>query len=193
MAGNGAANRGGEQTVTRLLQRWQAGDGEALDQVVPLAMEELHTLARSSLRRLGSSQLQPTELVHEAYLRLVGLEEMSWEGRVQFFALASKVMRGIVIDHLRRHLALKRAGDAVTLVDFPAARSMTPEEMLDLDRALEELAQRDERKGRVAEMRLFAGMGHLEIGAALGVAERTVKRDWQFAKVWLYRRLRGEE
>ena len=77
MAGNGAANRGGEQTVTRLLQRWQAGDGEALDQVVPLAMEELHTLARSSLRRLGSSQLQPTELVHEAYLRLVGLEEMS--------------------------------------------------------------------------------------------------------------------
>lgn len=183
---------GSDHTVTHLLQRWQAGDSEALDQVVPLAMEELHTLARSSLRRLGSSQLQPTELVHEAYLRLVGLEQMSWEGRAQFFALASKVMRGILIDHLRRQLAQKRAGDAVTLVDFPAARSVSPEEMLDLDRALAELMDHDGRKARVAEMRLFAGMSHKEIATALEVAERTVKRDWQFAKVWLYRRLRGE-
>jgi RNA polymerase sigma factor (TIGR02999 family) len=144
-------------------------------------------MARGQLRREHLSTLEPTALVHEAYLRLVDQKRAEFHDRAHFFAIAATVMRRVLVDQARARLADKRQHMAVPLAvatDLAASRDRDPE-LLDLDRALERLAVEHARAARVVEMRFFAGLGEREIGEALGVAERTVKRDWAFARAWL--------
>lgn len=181
-----------DHTVTQLLRRWQDGDSQALDLIIPQTMPELHRLARSALNRnAGGDDLQPTELINEAYLKLVDLKEMNWESRVQFFGLAAKVMRNILVDQARMMAAKKRSSDNADdpyFFEIYGAGKLTAEELTELNEALEALAEMDKRKAAVVEMRFFAGMSYKEIAAFFNVAEKTAKRDWQFAKVWIYQK-----
>lgn len=181
------------QTVTQLLHKWQAGDEEALKALMPLTLKELRRCAKGILgRRSGIASLDPTELIHEAYLRLVDLSKMSWENRVQFFALAGQMMRNILVDQARAASAQKRGGQAfaVTLDDGVMPTNPDPEALLALDQALTELQALDARKANVVVLRYFGGLNGNEIAQFLSVDERTVKRDWQFAKVWLFQKLK---
>lgn len=179
--------------VTRLLLRWREGDEEALEAVAPLIYDELRRRARHHMRREREGHvLQTTALVHEAFLRLADLE-MEWRDRVHFFAVASRLMRRVLVDFARRRKAEKRGGDAPVLsldealvADGPAAPAV---DVLAVDRALDSLAQVDERKVRVVEMRCFAGMTIDETVEALGVSHATVERDLSFARAFLARRL----
>jgi RNA polymerase sigma factor (TIGR02999 family) len=137
--------------------------------------------------------LQPTGLVHEAYLRLAGSPDLAWHSRAQFFAIAARVMRQVLVDHARRRRAAKREGCRVTLTE-DAAPAAAPLDVLDLEEALTELAALDPRQARVVELRYFAGLDVEETAEALGLSARTVKREWQTARAWLQRRLtRGRE
>lgn len=177
--------------VTRLLKQISAGDKGAVDQLVPLVYEDLRRLADYHIRkeRLGHT-LQPTALVHEAYLRVVNLHEVDWQNRAHFISVASNLMRRILIDHARGRMAVKR--DAGQRVDVNLAREAgylsleQSTELLALDEALERLAELDERQSRIVEMRYFGGLSLEEIGLALGLSSRTVKRDWALAKIFLH-------
>lgn len=178
--------------VTEILQEWRRGNNDASARLFPLVYEELKRQARRQLsRERPDHTLQPTALVHEAYLRMVEQSSVAVESRVHFFAFAARVMRQILVDHARRHNAEKRGGAnerfAVTDLDFLPQQSAG--EMLELDEALGRLEAFDERKCRVVDMRFFGGLSEREIAEVLGVTEKTVRRDWQFAKLWLYREL----
>lgn len=178
--------------VTGLLLAWSEGDRAALDRLVPLVERELHLLARRHLRgeRAGHT-LQTTALVNEAYLRLVRQREAQWQNRAQFFAVAARLMRRILIDHARRHAYAKRGGDTPR-VSLDEACVLTEEragELVALDDALELLAKVDERKGRIVELRYFGGLTVDETAEVLGVHPETVNRDWQRAKAFLLREL----
>jgi len=182
------------QTVTQLLHQWQGGDEQALKALMPLTLEELRKCAKGLLARKPAAALQPTELIHEAYLRLVELDQMRWESRVQFFALASQVMRNILVDQARAAIAQKRGGDAfpVTLDEKVLPLAPSNEALVALDQALIELQAHDARKAKVVALRYFGGLSGSEIAQFLNIDERTVKRDWQFAKAWLYQKLKPE-
>lgn len=177
--------------VARLLKQISAGDKSSVDQLVPLVYEDLRKLADHHIRneRVGHT-LQPTALVHEAYLRVVNLREVDWRDRAHFISVASNLMRRILIDHARGRMAVKR--DAGRRVDLDLAReagSLSLEqsvELLALDEALERLAELDERQSRIVEMRYFGGLSLEEIGLALGLSSRTIKRDWALAKIFLH-------
>ncbi|HXW07924.1 MAG TPA: sigma-70 family RNA polymerase sigma factor [Vicinamibacterales bacterium] len=178
--------------VTRLLVKWRHGDRAALDALIPLVYRELRGVAANRLRgeRPGGS-LQTTALVHETYLRLVDLKRLKVENRCHFFAVAARLMRQILVDQARRAQADKRGGGQtiVTLeVDSPAS---TPSiiDVLALDRALEELADMDERLCRIVELKFFGGLTIDEMADALDVSCATVERDWAVAKAWLYARM----
>jgi len=180
--------------VTALLRRWSQGDEEALNELIPLVYEDLGRLANYYLQRESHAQtLQCTALVHEVYLRLCKQEDPHWEGRAHFFAVAAKMIRRILVDHARRKFADKRGGrfqpgqleEAVTL---PAPSNL---DMVALDESLQELAEFDDRKCRVVEMRFFGGLEAKDIAVVLGTTEATVRRDWKIARAWLYRRLLG--
>ena len=184
--------------VSELLLAWGAGDRAALDALVPIVYAELHGQARHALRREGVGHtLQPTALVHEAFLRLVDQRRARWESRTQFFAVAAQVMRRVLVDHARTRLAAKRGGGAqpVTLADVGAdaeravAGGSADVDVLALDAALGRLTTLDPTKARLVELRYFAGLSIAETAAALGVSASTVDREWAITRRWLRREL----
>ncbi len=177
--------------ITQLLGELQRGDARAADRLLPVVYEELRRLARTYFHQEPTEHtLQPTALVHEAYLRLVD-GGVDWQGRAHFFGVAARAMRRILIDHARARRADKRGGgvpraslDAIDVADG----LMPPDEyLLSLDEGLQELARLDEQQARVVEMRFFGGLNVEETAAVLDISPRTVKRDWAMAKGWLHR------
>jgi len=180
--------------ITQVLLDLRAGSSTARARLVELVYDELRALAGSALRRQPRSHtLQPTELVHEAFLRLVGQDDVQWNDRAHFFAACAGVMRNILADHARRRAARRRGSGArpVTLVNTIAARQDEPLDIVALDEALMQLTALNERHARVVECRFFADMTVPEIAEALGVAPRTVDNDWAMARAWLSAHLSG--
>ncbi len=185
--------------VTLLLAAWHDGDPEALSRLMPLVYSELRRLAARSLdgeRR--DHTLQPTALVHEAYLRLAGGAVPRWHDRVHFFAVAAQVMRRLLVDHARARRTDKRGGGARRLpleaaLEIGAPGAGDPELLLALDVALDELAEHDARKARIIELRFFGGLTQEETALAVGVATSTVILEARLARAWLYRRMASEE
>lgn len=179
--------------VTRLLIDWQQGDKAALDQLMPLVYHELRKLAGGYLKNERRNHtLQPTALIHEAYVRLVAGEMPDWQNRAHFFGVAARLMRQILVDHARTIKASKRGGELQKLSLDDAPPVFAHEDaagLLSLDDALRKLAVLDERKARVIEMRAFGGMSVEDTALALGVSEPTVKRDMRLAQAWLRREL----
>jgi len=178
--------------ATATLKRARRGDADAVEAMLPLVYDELHALARACFRRERVEHtLQPTALVHEAYLRLIDDSAVAWQDRTHFFGIAARSMRQILVEHARRHLAEKRGGDrvAVTLSGHLASDEEECLDLLDLNEALTELAGHDARKAEVVELRFFSGLTVEEVAAALGASLTTVERDWRMARAWLRRRL----
>lgn len=179
--------------VTQLLIDWGDGDPGALDRLMPLVYDKLHQLAERYMRheRRGHT-LQPTALVHEAYLQLIDQKRVKWQNRAHFFAVASQLMRRITMLHVRRLRAAKRGGGQAP-VPLDETIEVTPERseaLIDLDDALDGLARLDAQLARVVELRFFGGMTVAETAEALGVSPTTVKREWRAARAWLLDRLR---
>lgn len=184
--------RGSSEQVTSLLIRWRDGDKAALDALIPLVYGELRRLAHHYLSGERSDHtLQSTALVHEAYARLVGQKLPEWQSRAHFFGVAAQLMRQILVDYARKHRAEKRGGDfcklALDVVDAEPKR--TELDVVALDDALQNLAKIDPQQSRVVELRFFAGLSIEDTSEVLGVSPSTVKRDWNTARVWLYREL----
>lgn len=182
--------------VTQLLADLREGHSDALDALLPVLYGELRALAARQLakERRGHT-LEPTALVHEAWLKLVDQRVRDWQNRAHFMAIAATAMRRVLVDHAVAAKAQKRGGGRarVTLIDTPGEVATDPLDVIALDQALEELTRHDPRKARVVELRFFAGLENAEAAAALGVAERTVERDWRLARAWLRKELsRGE-
>jgi RNA polymerase sigma factor (TIGR02999 family) len=165
-----------------------AGRDGAREKLIPLVYEELHTLADRYIRRQKPGHtLQPTALVHEAYLRLGVDDEAEWENRAHFFRIAAKVMRNVLVDHARRRQSLKRGGGLkrVPLVSTVEITSDPTHSLIDLDAALERLAGMDPQTAQVVELRFFGGLNVEETGRVLGISPRTVNREWTLARAWL--------
>jgi RNA polymerase sigma factor (TIGR02999 family) len=180
--------------ITELLSRWSNGDLAARDALVPLVYDELRRIARRSLSgQRGDHTLQPTALVHEAYLRLTRSDSKDWRDRAHFFALAAQMMRQILVDHARKKAAAKRGGNAVTLVlDEASAVGGRPSlDLLALDDALKQLAALDARQSQIVELRFFGGLSIEEAAEAVKISPATTKREWTTARLWLYHALNG--
>jgi RNA polymerase sigma factor (TIGR02999 family) len=180
--------------VTSLLRAWGEGDPTARDRLMPLVYDELRRRATAYLRRERKGHtLQPTALVHEAYLRLAGQDRSEWKNRDQFFGIAAQMMRRILVDHARAHKMTKRSGQwaRVSLVDAIAQQRPVDVDVLDLDTALTEMAAFDSRKSQIAELRFFGGLSLEEAGRTLGISVATVEREWQAARAWLFSRLQA--
>jgi RNA polymerase sigma-70 factor (ECF subfamily) len=185
------------QDITRLLIQWSKGDASAFDRLVPLVYPELHRLARHYMRGERNERLlQPTALLHEAYLRLVMRDEpdIEWRDRSQFFAAAASVMRRVLVDSARYEARAKRGGGGLKLVfdENMAIPQAGTANLLEVDQALTELARFDERKARMIELRYFGGLTQEETAKATGVSLSTVKRDMLIGEAWLRCHLRGE-
>jgi RNA polymerase sigma-70 factor (ECF subfamily) len=180
--------------ITGLLDGWRQGNRAALDRLIPLVRRELSRIARHHLGRMrNSDRMQPSSLVQEAFLRLLPDADAGWRNRSHFFAIASLVMRHVLVDYARARRSAKRGG-AADHVPIDAAVVLSPEqldEIVAVDLALERLAKTDERKSKVLEMRFFGGLSVDEAAEVLGVAPNTVVRDWNFARAWLRRELSG--
>jgi RNA polymerase sigma factor (TIGR02999 family) len=188
------AAHGTSPDLSALLKAWGRGDLAARDQLMPLVYEELRRRARAYLRREPAGHaLQPTALVHEAYLRLISQDRLVWENRAQFYGVAAQMMRRILVDHARARKMAKRSGQwtRISLAEFVAERKPRDVELLDLDAALSELAAFDLRKSQVAELRFFGGLSLEETSHVLSISIATVEREWQAARAWLYSRLKG--
>jgi RNA polymerase sigma factor (TIGR02999 family) len=180
--------------ATQLLLDWSAGNHEALDQMLPLVYDELHQLASRYLREERSDHtLQPTALVHEAYLRLINQRSVDWRNRAQFLGVAANMMRRILVNHARDRSAAKRDGSreriSLSLVEAPSGGPDL--DLVALDDALERLTALDARKARVVELRFFGGLTMDEVAEALGISLATVEREWSFARAWLYDAIEG--
>ena len=185
---------GPERDVTELLLQWNAGDEGALEHLTPLLYNDLRSLARSVLsREQPGHTLSATALVHEVYLRLVDQRRVKWENRAHFFGAAAHIMRRVLVDHARAKTAAKRGSGAlkVPLEDSSASIDAVAEEILDLDAALSTLANIDQRKVRIVEMKFFGGMTNQEVAVALGISDATVERDWKLARAWLINTIAG--
>lgn len=181
--------------VTEFLRKWNRGETKALDEVMGHLVGELRQLAAAYLRRERSDHtLQPTALVNELYLRLSERQEVAWQDRAHFFAFAATQMRRILVDHARHHRANKRGGDQVevTLDEFAAFSSQPNVDLLDLDRALEALAEQDPRVVKVVELHFFGGLTVEEVAEVLDIGSATVKRDLRAAKAFLLHRLKKQ-
>jgi len=178
--------------VTGLLLAWSDGKPEAGDALIDAVYGELRLMARGYVRRERSGHsLPPTALVHEAYLKLIDQRRVQWQNRAQFFAIAARVMRRILIDYARARASAKRGGGlTVTLHDADAVSGPPDTNILALDDALQSLAAIDPRQAEMVELRFFGGLTVDEVATLLGVAPVTVKRDWALARTWLYRELR---
>lgn len=181
--------------VTAILLNWREGDSDAPARLMPLVYEELRRRARDYLRRERPDHtLQATALVHEAYLRMVDDTKLSWQSRAQFYGIAARIMRRILVDHARAHQTQKRGGGAPKF-SLDEARALACESTADiiaLDGALEDFAKTYPRKSEVVELKFFGGLETKEISEVLQVSEKTVLRDWNFAKLWLCRALSEE-
>lgn len=178
--------------ITATITRVCGGDSRASSELLPLLYTELRRLARSLMaRRKPGQTLQPTALVHEAYLRVAGEDDRSWDGRGHFFGAAARAMRDILVEEARRKAAIKRGGgrERVELEGQALAIDPPVEDMLALDEALKQLECDDPRKAQVVMLRYFAGLSLIETGEALGVSMATVDREWRFARAWLLRKL----
>ena len=187
-------NRAGAD-VSALLQAWSQGHVEARDRLMDVVYHELRRRAAAYLRRERAGHtLQPTALVHEAYLRLVDQHSVVWQNRAQFFGVASQIMRRILVDRARARKTAKRSGQwaRVTLDESLAEHQSRDVDLLDLDVALTDLAAFDARKSQVAELRFFGGLTLEEAGHVLGLSVATVEREWKVARAWLYARLKGK-
>ncbi|CAN5848705.1 sigma-70 family RNA polymerase sigma factor [soil metagenome] len=183
-----------DQSITQLLVKWGSGDKTALDELIPLVYDELRKLAASYLRRkAGAHTLQATALVHEAYVRLADQKGASMQHRAQFFGLAAKVMRDILVDHARKRQATKRGGQQLRISLSQAERfGRKPEvDLLALDDALKELAATNPQHSRVIELRFFGGLTIEETAEVMSLSHATTERYWSFARAWLRRELAG--
>ena len=179
-------------SVSHLLSAWGRGDLQARDELVPVVYRELRRRAGAYLRGERSDHtLQPTALVHEAYLRLTAQDRVAWQNRTHFFAIAAQMMRRVLIDHAREHQAAKRPGAhlKVLLDDGIGAAHPRECELMMVDEALVELTRIDPRQGQIVELRYFGGLSEQEVAVVLSVSRATVTREWQTARAWLYRRL----
>jgi len=181
--------------VTELLRNWSDGDKQAQEHLFQIVYDELHRQAARYLRHEHPGlSLQTTELIHEAYLRLIDHQHVEWQNRLHFYALAATVMRHILVDHARSRQAAKRGGSNIRL-PLDEAMVVLPGQDLDfvaLDEALNRLAKIDPQQGQIVELRFFSGLSVDETAEVLGVSDRTVKRDWNVAKAWLRRELSKE-
>jgi RNA polymerase sigma-70 factor (ECF subfamily) len=184
------------ETVTDLLVAWGKGDEQALDRLTPLVYDELRRLAKSYLRRERPDHtLQPTALVHEAYMRLMDLGKLDWQNRAHFIGVAARLMRQILVDHARSRRAAKR-GNAEEKLSIDSAIAQSDERELDLlavDEALSSLASLDPEQSRIVELRFFGGLTIEETAEALGVSPSTAKREWRLARAWLYRKMKAAD
>lgn len=182
--------------VTRLLRAWSRGDQAAAERLIPIVYGELRRQAAYYLRRERREHtLQPTGLVHEAYLRLVEQRRPDWQNRAQFFGVAAQMMRRILVDHARRHGAGKRGGSSCRVsldeaAEAPAREAPRDLDLVALEDALQELGGLDPDKARLVELRFFGGLDIDDTAQVLGVSASTVSREWRMARAWLYRRLR---
>jgi RNA polymerase sigma factor (TIGR02999 family) len=182
----------GPADVTLLLRAHAAGEAGALERLLPRVYDELRRIARGRLRRERPDHtLAPTDVVNEAFLKLLPLNDVDWQSRAHFFAIASRAMRNVLIDHAVRRGAAKRGGGApaVTIDDNSPSQELPFDELVALGEALAQLEQIDERQARVVECRFFGGLSLDETAAALGTSPATVSRDWTFARAWLHRAL----
>ena len=177
--------------ISQLLQQWAGGDLQAREDLVPLVYQELRKRAVAYLRRERRDHtLQPTALVNEAYIRLMGQRRVTWLNRAQFFGVAAQIMRRILVDHARERQAAKRPGGVrVTLDDGMRTVQPLDCELLMLDDALQELARIDERQAHIVELKYFGGLSEEEVAAVLSLSRATITREWQSARAWLYRRM----
>lgn len=184
------------QDVTRILEAWSGGDREALDRLIPLVYDELRRLAGRYLRRERSDHtLSPTALVNEAYMRLVTQSDVRWQNRAHFFGVAAQLMRRILVDHARGHLASKRGGGTrrLSLEDVDSKFERPDLDLIALDDALLELAALDPQQSRIVELRFFGGLTIDETSEVVGVSPMTVKREWALAKAWLLRQVSRDD
>jgi RNA polymerase sigma factor (TIGR02999 family) len=181
--------------VTGLLKAWSGGDVAARDQLVVVLYQDLRRRAAARLRAERAGHiLQPTALVHEAYLRLIDQKRVVWQNRAQFLGVGSEMMRRILVDQARGRNMAKRSGRwaKVTITDALAGHAAPDIDVLNLDEALGRLSEFDPRKSRIAELRFFGGLSLEETGAVLGLSVATVERDWQAARAWLYAQMNGD-
>jgi RNA polymerase sigma-70 factor (ECF subfamily) len=182
--------------LTQMLIQLSEGKSQVVDDILPLIYDELRSLASNYLRRERSDHtLQPTALVHEAYLKLIDQTQVKWQNRAHFFGIAANIMRRILVDHARKHTADKRGGAAEKLPleeEILIVSEGKSAELLALDEALKNLAKIDEQKSKIVELRYFGGLSVEETAEVLGVSEITVKRHWRMAKAWLYGQLANE-
>lgn len=180
-------------SVTRLLEQWSHGHREALDELLPLLHAELRRVASRHLgRERPGHTLQPTALVNEAYVRLVGQRDMQWQSRAHFIGVAAQLMRFILVDHHRKKRNAKRGGAAIRVTfseDLEVADARGGGDFLALDAALAKLSAQDERKAKIAELKYFGGLNTEETAEALSVSTATVVREWRLARAWLQREL----
>jgi RNA polymerase sigma factor (TIGR02999 family) len=191
-AGEGAVSASATHHVTKLLVGWAGGDDAALDRLTPLVHQELRRIARRHMAHERAGHvLQPTALVNEAYLRLVDVRRVRWNDRAHFFAMAARLMRRILVDDARARAYQKRGGGRqhVTLDDQLLGTADRPQNLVALDDALNALTAVDPRRGRVVELRFFAGLSVEETATVLKISPETVTRDWRLAKTWLLREL----
>ena len=180
--------------VTRLLAEWNRGDREALDKLVPLVYDELYRIASRQLAGRGGPQtLQSTALVNEAYIRLASKSSVAWNDRTHFFAVAARIIRGVLVDHARANLAAKRGSGEITLnldaAGAGAASEPRTVDLLALDESLDRLGQMDPQQAHIVELRFFSGLSVEETADVLGISSATVKRDWSMARTWIFKEL----
>jgi RNA polymerase sigma-70 factor, ECF subfamily len=186
--------------ITQLLDDYRSGNETALEKLLPQVYDQLHRIAAKYMRRENEKHtLQPTALVHEAFLRLVDGAQVDWQNRAHFFAVAANLMRRILVDHAKAKRAAKRGGGGIH-VSFDeqmhasgTAEGTSEPDVLALDRALKKLAKTEERQARVVELRYFGGLSVEEVADALQASPATIKRDWAAAKLWLYREIQKDK
>jgi RNA polymerase sigma-70 factor, ECF subfamily len=182
--------------LTTLLQAISEGDPQNVDRLMNVIYDDLKRLAANQLRSERSNHtLHPTALVHEAYLRLINQKSTNWQNRLHFFSIAARIIRRILIDHARERCAKKRGGTSrpISIFGHDVADTESPIDLISLDEALTELAELSERQARIVELRFFGGLTISEVAESMGIGSRSVDREWQVARVWLFHRLSGEE
>jgi len=181
--------------IAKLLEEIARGEDDAVEKLMPLVYDRLRFLAKKLLRHESPAHtLQPTALVNEAYVRMVGQREVGWQGKTHFFAIGAKMMRRILVDHARRKLSQKRGGGLhrIDLADELCISKRNNEDILAIEDALEKLAELDARHAKIVELRFYAGLTVGEVAEVLGVSKRTVEADWTMLRAWLRRELAGE-